>query len=121
VDSVIWVHLDGRRVPVTPVLFSKMEHYDTRAGGDFFSSVVFRLMVLEEAQDGFRPSLLADGKSRLLEPSGVADYLDQVGGNTSYIIHPEEILAENFALLVENQSRLVSPRVVEQLQALLAK
>ena len=49
VDSVIWIHLDGRRVPVTPVLFSKMEHYDARAGGDFFSSVVFRLMVLEES------------------------------------------------------------------------
>jgi tetratricopeptide (TPR) repeat protein len=119
VDSVIRIRLDGRRVPVTPVLFSKTEHYDARAGGDFFKSVVFRLMALEETADGLKPSLSPDGKPRLLDPSDAADYLDQVGRNTGYIIHPEEILAENFALLVENKSQLASPRVVEQMRALM--
>jgi hypothetical protein len=30
----------------------------------------------------------------------VEDFLEQVGRNTRYVIHPEEILAENFALLI---------------------
>jgi len=33
-------------------------------------------------------------------PEVVPEYLLRLGGNTGYIIHPEETMADNFALLV---------------------
>jgi hypothetical protein len=121
IDSVIRIRIDGRQVPATPVLFSKTERYDTKTGGEFFRSLVFKLMVLDEASDGFKPSLLPSGKPRLVNPNDAPDYLDQVGRNTQYIIHPEEILAENFALMLENAPSVPSPKIIDQLRSLLTK
>lgn len=42
-------------------------------------------------------------------------FFQQVGENTDYILHPEEILAENFVHLVMEDSDLPSPWVIERL------
>jgi hypothetical protein len=44
-----------------------------------------------------------------------------VGRNTDYIIHPEEILAENFALLVLGAGNVPSPEVLTRMREALAK
>ena len=44
-------------------------------------------------------AVLVDGQPVLHEAS-VPDFHRQIGSNTGYIIHPEEILADNFAALV---------------------
>ncbi len=103
------------------MLLARSERYDVKKGGEFFDSMDFRLLVLDEAGGRFRPSVLPDGKPRLLNPAEVPDYLDQIGRNTGYIIHPEEILADNFVLLVNGKSPVKSPRILEQLGSLLTK
>ena len=40
-------------------------------------------------------------------------YAAQIGDNTKYIIHPEEILADNFVFLLDGRIDLPTPRVVE--------
>jgi hypothetical protein len=127
IDSFIRVRdAEGARVPVTPVLYGRSAHWDTKAGGPFFRQMVFSLLVLEEdpaAPGRYRPSLRASGEPRLLEPGATTDYLDQVGRNTNYVIHPEEILADNFVLLVNPPASgaVATPRVIEALKAALAK
>jgi hypothetical protein len=122
-DSVIRVRVAGERRPVTPVLLATTERYDAARGGEFFDSMVFRLLVLEESGGRFRPASLPDGRPHLLEPGAVPDYLEQIGANTRYIIYPEEILADNFVLLVDPSPKapVPTPRILEQMRALLTK
>ena len=51
----------------------------------------------------------------LLDPDDVPGYHEQIGRNTRYIIHPEEILADNFVFLLDGRIDLPTPRVVEQM------
>ena len=107
----------GVATPVTPVLLGAADRYDVAKGGEFFQQMQFRLLVLDEKEGRFQP-----GESpRLLEPSQAPDYLEQIGRNTGYVIHPEEILAENFVQLVNGRADAPTPRVLEELDALLRK
>ncbi|HEY4229711.1 MAG TPA: hypothetical protein VGO79_06045 [Thermoanaerobaculia bacterium] len=123
IDSVIRVRVGegGGRRPVTPVLLATSERYDVRRGGEFFASMEFRLLVLDEIDGGFRPAAGPDGGPQLLEPGAVPDYLEQIGRNTRYIIHPEEILADNFVLLIQGTKPVPTPGILEQMRALLTK
>jgi len=69
-----------------------------------------------------------DKKSKLYKPKLVngepilypmddfkQQYLAKIGHNTSYTIHPEEILADNYMLLVQN-SEVPSPQILRQLK-----
>jgi hypothetical protein len=49
----------------------------------------------------------------------VPDYARQIGRNTPYTIHPEEILAENFALLVRGETDVPSPEVLRRMEDVL--
>jgi hypothetical protein len=58
------------------------------------------------------------------EPQELEGLFEQIGRNTDYIIHPEEILAENFTLLAiaEITGRTLpvpSPQILERLRAIL--
>ena len=46
-------------------------------------------------------------------------FYEQVGRNTGYVIHPEEILADNFALLYRNTGKVRSPEIVERIARIL--
>ena len=49
----------------------------------------------------------------------ISGFFEQVGRNTRYIIHPEEILADNLTLLVLQKRNLASPEVVEKMKTIL--
>ena len=44
---------------------------------------------------------------------------EQVGRNTAYLIHPEEILADNFSSLVRPSPKLDSPEILERMRRIL--
>ena len=72
-------------------------------------------MVLEPAADGYRPSLLPDGRPRLLSEKEVTSYFEQIGRNTRYNIHAEETLADNFSLLVQGAEEVPTPEILTRL------
>lgn len=49
----------------------------------------------------------------------VSGFFEQVGRNTNYVIHPEEILADNFSLLILGERRVPSPEILEKMQGIL--
>jgi hypothetical protein len=61
-----------------------------------------------------RPAL-REGDPVLLAISEISGFSEQVGRNTGYIIHPEEILADNFSLMVTGRS-VESPEVLRKLR-----
>lgn len=103
-----------------PILFSSVEKYSKDHGGEFFNYLQFRLLLVERPNDGYTVTPIFDGpKPMLVDIPHVSGFFEQVGKNTEYIIHPEEILADNFASLVQGQPSLPSPEVVERIQAIL--
>jgi hypothetical protein len=114
-NYVMKVALKGEPLPVVPILLSSSERYDLAKGGEFFSYLVFKLLVLEEVNKKWQPKLF-DGKPRLLDVSETPDFFKKIGRNTDYIIHPEEILAENFVLLIDGKKTPPTPEIIAEMK-----
>jgi hypothetical protein len=108
----------NQTLPTIPVLYADRERYDSQRGGEFFAYLVFKLMVITNADGSWQP-LLVDGQPQLFHPQKVQGFFEQVGRNTGYIIHPDEILAENLVLLLNNETNLPSPEIIEGMRSVL--
>ena len=72
----------------------------------FFSYLTFELFQVKETGDGrWRVLTKPDGLSSTLDLRSQPDFFRQIGDNTGYIIHPDEVLADNFAFLMEELER----------------
>lgn len=117
-DHYIAVKQDGREIELMPILFSKHPKYDPATGGTLFNYLDFKLMQLVN-DNGTRKPALVNGQPVLYEAAQVPGFGEQVGKNTNYLWHPEEILADNFVLLLDGRTNLPTQRVVERLGQLL--
>lgn len=104
-DGVVWV---------APLLQSTVDRYDAARPAEFFSFL--RLHWLEVARGEFPPrkAELSD-PPRLHSTADLRGFYEHIGRNTQYIIHPEEILAENFAQLATGETG-PSPEVHQRLR-----
>jgi hypothetical protein len=113
-DHFIKLKLDGRDIAAVPILFSKVANYDVSHGGEFFSYLQLKLLILPANGN-------TAGDAELAAPEQISGFIEQVGQNTSYLIHPEEILADNFALLVLGMDDVPSPKILERMRAVLGQ
>jgi len=119
-DHCIRLQVDGKSVWAIPILFSKTEKYDPGRGGEFFRYLVFRLLLVERSSDPAAVKPVYDGpEPKLVDMSRISGFFEQVGKNTGYIIHPEEILADNFALLVLEERNMPSPEIIRKVKEVL--
>lgn len=120
IDCSITLEDEGRSTPATPVFFASIDRFDPARPGPFFRFATFRLMAVEQV-DGRWRAVERDGQPVLIDPAESPSYAEQIGRNTGYIIHPEEILADNFVHLVRGKTDLPTPRIVESMRAILAR
>lgn len=101
---------------VVPILFSKTDRYDPNRGGEFFDYLEFKFLVVQKSDSHatYDPSKLI-----LLDANQLQGFYEQVGRNTEYIVHPEEILADNFEFLLIGKPNLPSPEIQRNLVAAL--
>ena len=124
INHYITVSYRGQPVQVVPLLFSGKPHDDIaweNADDTMFKHFHFKLLVVEENQGQWRPKYLSNNEPVILDVSQVSGFFEQVGENTEYIIHPEETLAENFVLLVLNETNVKTPRIIDQMRLLLTR
>lgn len=103
----------GEEVLALPFLYSRSEKYDPERGGDFFQYLQFVFLRMNAKE--------ASGEPVFMRPNEVSGFHEQIGKNTNYIIHPEEILADNFRFLILEKKDVKSPEVLEKLSAALGK
>jgi hypothetical protein len=104
----------------TPYLFSTSPVYDTTRPGGLFQSVAFQLIeVIRE--DSLWIPLFFDGEPVFQNPFDMESFWQKIGKNTQYIIHPEEILASNFELLMLGETNVPNPEILHKLKEVLAK
>ncbi len=116
-DHFIRLRTDGHESLAVPILLSSAKTYDTKRGGEFFDYLQFQFLVVEKSSDSQNFEAAYEGLSpRLVGIQQVSGFMEQVGRNTNYLIHPEEILADNFALLVLNEQNVASPEILQKMR-----
>jgi hypothetical protein len=85
-----------REVRVTPVLVAART--ELKPGETFFNVLDVRLLEVQ-ADGNVSRAVLRDGQPVWHPVQASHDYLKRLGGNTGYVIHPEETMADNVALL----------------------
>ncbi len=101
---------EGEAVDVMPVVMSRMSAEEALASARIPDVIAVRLLVV-------------GSEGRVLDMDST-DYAERVGRNTGYVIHPDEVLADNFSLLVRQrlgaQRELEHPGIITGLAATLA-
>lgn len=118
-DVVITVDTEGDGpISAAPVCYYNK---DEVSDDSFFPYYVAELLAVEEYQpDSWRARTDNDGEIILFSARECESFWEQVGENTNYINHPEEILAENFVLWIDptqrnDESEIPSPWVIEKM------
>lgn len=102
-----------------PVLFSRES--DPVAGAEMGLQNImgFRLLLVRPNSLGRWRMDPTQRRNGFVSPHEVDGFWQSVGRNTDYIIHPEEILADNFVLLIAGAKDVKSPKILEKLDAAL--
>ena len=119
-DHCIRLDFAGEEAWAIPLLFATSERYDPARGGEFFAYLELSFLKVEGG--GAEPPAKAtyDNAQLYLVPvTAIRGFTEQVGRNTEYIIHPEEILADNFSLLLAQDKAVASPDVLQKIRAIL--
>jgi hypothetical protein len=107
------LRVQDRDAWLTPVLVASRT--TLQPGETFFSVMEVRLLELEPGAGVSRAVLRGDQPvwHALDAPH---DYVRRLGGNTDYVIHPEEAMADNVALLA-NGLRALNPELLGRIRA----
>jgi len=117
----IRVRVRDEPVWALPVLVATATKAEILAGGDFLSYVTVVLLLVEWTPGPAVARALIDGTApRVRTIQEVAGFFDQIGRNTRYLIHPEEITADNFTLLALGRVDVPSPAILERIRKILA-
>ncbi len=108
------VEYKGKPVDVMLIIYSKRPY----EGGSFFSYLQDGLMVVQGSDDDKEP-VYVDGKPLILKAKEVTGFYEQVGKNTGYIIHAEEISADHFTMLLNHEKNIPNPELVEAMKNLM--
>jgi hypothetical protein len=120
-DTRYCITLQRAGAPLTfyPVLFAKEEAFDPALPGTYLDRLVFQLLAVMGSGTNWIPAR-AGTSLVLLDAANVPEYFGAIGLNTRYIIHPEEILADNFVLLVRGERNVRTPKILDELERVLA-
>ncbi len=121
-DHCITVSAGGKKLRVVPILYSNMAVYNTRHGETLFDYLeVAFLAVGQDRGKGKEPAPLPEKDMKLFKENELKGFVEQIGRNTDYTIHPEEILADNFTFLLLGRTQMASPQIVAGMKKVFAK
>lgn len=107
---------EGKQVEAIMILYSKTAY----AGGGFFSYVNKGLMLIE-GDKHYKKAILKNGRPVLLDYDQVGQLYPQIGRNTGYNIHQEEVTADHFSMALYDIKDLPDQHLVDQLNEILLK
>jgi len=119
-DHCIRLCVEGRERWAVPILFADTDRYDVERDGQFFHYLTFRFLLVARDNETAAVTPIYDGQGpKLVDLKDLSGFFEQVGRNTEYVIHPEEILADNFALLKAKAQDVPSPEILEKMEQIL--
>jgi hypothetical protein len=115
-DAYITVTYQGNKVHAVPIDLYDL-NYQGAGKSRFLEGLYHQFALLEVKENGeMEFKLDSSGSPILFDFDEAEDLKDQIGENTSYVDSPEEILADNFALMIMGiQGK--SPELIEKMKA----
>lgn len=117
-DYYIRISFRGESVSAIPIISFKDRRCGINEGEDIFQFISLQLLAIQDHRQGWKP-LYREYRPLCIGLDQVSGFYEQVGRNTDYVISPEEILADNFVLLVTQRKGLPSPEVVQRMERVL--
>jgi len=103
----------GAKERLVPVLLARSAKYDAAAGREFFEAMETYFV----PADAGREITASD----LISVDDVGGFAEQTGGHAGNLNHPEEIMADNFMLLLTGGKRAGNPEILGRLRDVLEK
>jgi hypothetical protein len=90
------------------------------ADGDTLLELMQPRLLEVEPGAGSQPTrpVLRGGKPVWHDPETTPDFLARLGGNTDYVLHPDETIADNFMFLVSGRA-VKNPQLLKRIEAVL--
>lgn len=117
-DCYITLKNEDQQITAVPILYATPEKYVAKTARKFFDYITFRLLVVDQVKGQWQPRM-KDQQPVVLDPKKIEHFHEQIGRNTSYIWHPDEILADNFVHLLNKRQNLQTPRVTDAMAEVL--
>ncbi len=92
----------GQAIEAIPIIYANEVGFKTEKS-EFFSYLEFNLFEIKPEGNRWKVVTAADGFSSTLNLRELPDFFRQIKDNTHYIIHPDEVLADNFAFLMQSK------------------
>jgi hypothetical protein len=89
----------GKTLEAVPVIYSKQTRYQQFVP-DFFNYIQFDLFAIEDSKSTSPYIKEKPIQITSIDKSYYSDFFRQISDNTQYIIHPDEIMADNFMLMI---------------------
>lgn len=96
----ITVSINGQKQDVALMLYSKIDYHKEFGMNDYAAVGLLALT----GDDAHKQVLLKDNEPIIYELQQASDLFEQIGMNTHYILHVEEIAAEHFATLMSGET-----------------
>jgi hypothetical protein len=103
---------------VFPVLIASQERYDPARKSGLVQYIALDL-ILAEWRDGEWWPAHVDGVLPRLDAQQFDSFMEQIGRNSAASAHPEEILADNFVLMVKGARKVPTPWVLAAMDRVL--
>jgi hypothetical protein len=116
-DAHIQLTLDADTLWAMPLTLTRSDAYES---GNLFANIVVEFLEVVVNGGRVEPRRI-DGQPVLHGWEDVGGYLEQIGRNTTYIIHPEEILAVNFAMAVQQKKEAANPEIPQAILETLSR
>jgi hypothetical protein len=117
-QHAIQLQYSGTTYDFVPITYAS-QPYSQGMGSNPFSVLTFKLLGVQTGANTTAPLYWNGGQGPLftVDVNQLPAFYQKVGQNTQYVIHPDEILADNFALLVggKNSSGVQSPQLLAQI------
>lgn len=110
-DSYGTFTIDGEKQYCTMIIYTDKPYN----GNTLFDYLKIGLVPL----NGEFIPMQQSGKTIIYPLDKAEDFYTQVGKNTSYVIHPEEIMADNFAYTLIGKKDLPNPELIQGVQKIL--
>lgn len=93
---------DGSTKSAVPIIVSKFDDFD-KTRSNFFNYLEFQLFEIADQPNNSVSIISTEKGFSTLNMRTQTDFFAQIKDNTNYIIHPDEIMADNFMFLMMSQ------------------
>jgi len=106
------IQIEENILQLLPLVLLDINIDEVKPEKDFVNYLNFQLVITKINDTNINELLFLDKED-------INYYLERIGHNTEYIIHPDEILADNFVLFVNNNKKIESLWVTEKMKVIL--